>query len=129
MGPLENYSRKTREANFYLILDYVQFINESEPLHKVTYPEIKGTQVYDDDRSSGFSIQWPRFESRLRRMEFEVDKVAAGKISSDYFGFSCNSFHGLLHIQHHPSSWAGTIGQIVADVPSEHSLAPPQETT
>jgi hypothetical protein len=36
------------------------------------------------------------------------------------------SFHRLLHIRHLPSG-AGTIGQIVAHVPSGLSLAPPQE--
>jgi hypothetical protein len=35
--------------------------------------------------------------------------------------------HRLLHT-HHLSSVAGTIGQLVADVPSGLSLTPPQET-
>jgi hypothetical protein len=40
-----------------------------------------------------------------------------------YFSFSCQfSFHRLLHTHHHLSSGAGTIGQIVADVPSGLSL-------
>jgi hypothetical protein len=33
-----------------------------------------------------------------------------------------------LHIHHHLSSGAGTIGQLLADVPSGLSLTPPQET-
>jgi hypothetical protein len=37
------------------------------------------------------------------------------------------SFHRLLHIHHHLSSEAGTIGQLVADVSSGLSLTPPQE--
>jgi hypothetical protein len=46
----------------------------------------------------------------------------------EYFGFPCQLlFHRLLHI-HHLSSGAGTIGQLVADVPSGLSPTPPQET-
>jgi hypothetical protein len=46
---------------------------------------------------------------------------------SEYLGFSCQfSFHRLFHA-HHLSSGAGTVGQIVADVPSGLSLTPPQE--
>jgi hypothetical protein len=53
--------------------------------------------------------------------------VALGQVLSEYFDFFCQfSFHRLLHI-HHPSSGAGTMGQIVADVPSGLSLTPPQE--
>jgi hypothetical protein len=41
---------------------------------------------------------------------FVVDKVALGQVSSEYFGFPCqSSFHQLLHS--HLSSGAGTIGQ------------------
>jgi hypothetical protein len=39
-----------------------------------------------------------------------------------------NSFSAVFHTHHHLSSGAGTIGQIVADVPSGLSFAPPQET-
>jgi hypothetical protein len=43
--------------------------------------------------------------------------------------FPCQfSFHRLLHIKHHLSSGAGTIGQLVADVPSGLSLTPSQVT-
>jgi hypothetical protein len=57
-----------------------------------------------------------------------VDKVALGQVFSEYFGFPCQlSFHRLLH-NHHLSSGAGTIGQIVADVPSGVSLTPRQDT-
>jgi hypothetical protein len=61
---------------------------------------------------------------------FVVDKVALGQVFSEYFGFPCQfSFHRLLHT-HRLSSEAGTIGQILADVPSglKISLTPPQET-
>jgi hypothetical protein len=57
-----------------------------------------------------------------------VDEVALGQVFSEYFRFTCQfSFHRLLHIHHHLSSGAGAIGQIVAAVPSELSLSPPQE--
>jgi hypothetical protein len=48
-------------------------------------------------------------------MGFVVDKVELGQVFFQYFGFSCYSFDLLLHT-HHPSSGAGTVGQIVADV-------------
>jgi hypothetical protein len=51
-----------------------------------------------------------------------------GQVFSAYFGLSCQfSFHRLPHT-HHLLSGAGTIGQLVADVPSGLSLTPPQET-
>jgi hypothetical protein len=50
-----------------------------------------------------------------------------GKVFSEYFGFPYqSSFHRLLHT-HDLSSGAGTICQLVADVPSGVSLTPPQE--
>jgi hypothetical protein len=61
-------------------------------------------------------------------MGFVVDKVALGQVFSEYVGFPCKFlFHRLLHIHHHLSSGAGTIGQLVADVPSGLSLTPHQE--
>jgi hypothetical protein len=58
---------------------------------------------------------------------FVVGKVALGQVFSEYFGLPCQfSFHRLLHT--HLSSGAGTIGQLVADIPSGLSLTPPQET-
>jgi hypothetical protein len=60
-------------------------------------------------------------------MGFVVDKVALRQVSSKYFGFPCQfSLHRLLHI-HHLSSGAGTIGQLVADVPSGLSLTHPKK--
>jgi hypothetical protein len=51
-----------------------------------------------------------------------------GQFFSEYFDFPCQvSFHRLLHT-HHLSSGAGTIGQIVADIPSRLSLTLLQET-
>jgi hypothetical protein len=46
---------------------------------------------------------------------FVVDKVALGKVFSEYFSFSRHSRHQLLYTHHHPSSGAGTMGQIVAN--------------
>jgi hypothetical protein len=61
-------------------------------------------------------------------VEFLVDRVALRQVFSEYVGFSCQfSFHRLLHT-YRLSSGAGTIGQLVADVPSGLSLTPPQET-
>jgi hypothetical protein len=52
--------------------------------------------------------------------------MAPGQVFFQYFGFSCLfSFHQTLHT--HVSSGAGTIGQLVADVPSGHSLPPPPQ--
>jgi hypothetical protein len=50
-----------------------------------------------------------------------------GGVFSEYFGFRSQlSLHRLLHTHHHPSPGAGTIGQIVAYVPSGLSLTAPQ---
>jgi hypothetical protein len=59
-----------------------------------------------------------------------VDKVTLGQIFSEYFGFQCQfSFHRLFNIHHHHlSSGAGTIGQLVTDVPSGLSLTESHET-
>jgi hypothetical protein len=59
---------------------------------------------------------------------FVVDKVEVGQVFSKYFGFHYQfSFHRLFHTHPHLSSGAGTIGQLVDDVPSGLSLTPPQE--
>jgi hypothetical protein len=56
-------------------------------------------------------------------MGFLVDKVALRQVFSKYFGFPWQlSFH-----THHLSSGAGTIGQLVADVPSGLSLTTAQK--
>jgi hypothetical protein len=48
---------------------------------------------------------------------FVVDKVALGQVFSEYFGYRCQfSFHQMFHTP--PSSGAGTVGLLVADVPS-----------
>jgi hypothetical protein len=68
----------------------------------------------------------PRFDPRSGHVGFVVDKVALGQVSSEYFGFPCQfSFHRLPHT--HLSSGAGTIGQLVAHVPSGLRLTAPHE--
>jgi hypothetical protein len=77
---------------------------------------------------AGVPQRRPGFDPRSGHVGFVVDKVALGQVFSEYFGFPSQfSFHWLLHTHHLPSG-AGTIGQILADVPSGLSLTPPQET-
>jgi hypothetical protein len=55
-------------------------------------------------------------------------KVALEQVFSEYFGFPYQfSFHRLLHIHHHQSSRAGTVGQLLADVLSGLSPTALQE--
>jgi hypothetical protein len=78
---------------------------------------------------AGFPPRRPGFESRSGHVGFVVGKMALGKFFYEYLGFPCQfSFRRLLCIHLHLSSGAGTIGQLVADVPSGLSLTPPQET-
>jgi hypothetical protein len=59
---------------------------------------------------------------------FVAVKVILGQVFSEYFGFPCQfSFHRPLHA-HLLSFGAGTIGQLVADIPSGFSLTLSQET-
>jgi hypothetical protein len=47
------------------------------------------------------------------RVGFVVDKLALGRVFSEYFGFPCqSSFHQILHHHNHPGQAA--IGQSVA---------------
>jgi hypothetical protein len=63
---------------------------------------------------AGFPHRRPGFEPRSVHVRFVVDKVALEQVFSEYFGFPCQfSFQRLLH-NHHLSSGAGTIGQLVA---------------
>jgi hypothetical protein len=56
---------------------------------------------------------------------FVVDKAALGQVFSEFFGFLCHfSFHENTPCS---SSEAGTLSQLVADVPSGLSVTPPQE--
>jgi hypothetical protein len=64
-----------------------------------------------------------RIRSRSGYVVFVVDKVALGQVSSEYFGFPCQlSFHQILHPHNLPG--AGTIEQLVTDVPSGPSWTP-----
>jgi hypothetical protein len=64
---------------------------------------------------TGFSPRRPVFETGSSHVGVVVDKVALGQVFSEYFGFPYQfSFHRLLHIHHHISSEAGTVGQLVA---------------
>jgi hypothetical protein len=73
---------------------------------------------------AGFK-QRPIFDPKSGRVEFIEEKVAMGKLFSDYFRFPRKfSFHRLLHTHYHLSSIDSTIDQIVADVPSGLSLTP-----
>jgi hypothetical protein len=66
----------------------------------------------------------PGFEPGSDHVGFVVDHVF-----SEYFGFPCQfAFHRLLH-NHHLSSRAGTIGQLVTDVPRGLSLIPREKNT
>jgi hypothetical protein len=59
---------------------------------------------------------------------FAVEKVELGQVFSEYFDFLCQfSFHRLLHIHHHLSPGAATIGELVADVPGGLSVTPSQK--
>jgi hypothetical protein len=56
---------------------------------------------------------------------FVVSNVALKQVFSEYFGLTHQfSFHRLLHI-YHLSLGSGTIGQLMADVPSRLSLTSP----
>jgi hypothetical protein len=71
---------------------------------------------------AGFSQRLPVFDPRSSHMGFVMNKVALGLVFFEYFGFTCQfSFHRLLHTDY-LSSGAGTIGRLVADVPSGLSL-------
>jgi hypothetical protein len=66
---------------------------------------------------SGLPPQQLGFDPRPGHVAFVGDKVADGKVSSEYFGFPCQfSFHTILHT--HLLSGAGTISQTVAGTSS-----------
>jgi hypothetical protein len=69
-----------------------------------------------------------RLRAQVRSCGICGGQSGTGQVFTEYFGFPSQfSFHRLLHT-HHLSSGAGTVGQLVADVPSGLSLTPPQET-
>jgi hypothetical protein len=66
---------------------------------------------------------WVR--ARVRSCGICGGQSGMGQVFSEYFGFPCQlESHRLLHIHHNLSSGAGTIRQLVADVPSGLSLQP-----
>jgi hypothetical protein len=71
--------------------------------------------VTADTENTAFSIVvfgGPGSSPGLVMWDFVVDKVALGKVFSEYFGFPCqSSFHQLLHEHPHLSSGACTTGQ------------------
>jgi hypothetical protein len=68
------------------------------------------------------------FESWSGQLGFVVDKVELEQVFSEYFGFPRQlSFYRLLQNHHRLSSGAGTVGQLVVDVPNGLSLTPPRE--
>jgi hypothetical protein len=74
------------------------------------------------------SHQFPTAAARDRgNLGFVVEKTALVQVFSGYFDFPCHSFHRLIHT-HHPSSGAGTVGQILADVPIGLILTLTQES-
>jgi hypothetical protein len=74
---------------------------------------------------SGFPPRRYGFDPRLGRVGFMVDTVAMGFFQ--YVGFPCQFlFHQPLHT-HHLSFEAGTVGPLVAEVPSGLRLTPHHE--
>jgi hypothetical protein len=51
-----------------------------------------------------------RVRVRAEHVGFLVDKVALGQVSSEYFGFPCQSFHQFLHHHNHPELAQYAIG-------------------
>jgi hypothetical protein len=50
---------------------------------------------------AGFPSLWPGF-AYGQHVGVVVDKAALGQVSSEYFGFPCQSFHRFLHYHNHP---------------------------
>jgi hypothetical protein len=73
----------------------------------------------------------PWFDIGTGYIGYVMNKTTLGGAATEYFGFPCQvSFHRLFHTHHHhPSSVAGSIGQLVATGPSGlslHSTPPPR---
>jgi hypothetical protein len=50
---------------------------------------------------AGFPPRRPGFASG-QHVGFVVDNATLGQVSSEYFGFPCQSFHQFLHHHNHP---------------------------
>jgi hypothetical protein len=73
---------------------------------------------------AGFKLRQSGFDPGSGQVGFVVDKVALGRVFSDYFCFPCQfSFHQIRHHHNHPGQ--ATIGQSVAAVLSGPSWTPP----
>jgi hypothetical protein len=95
---------------------------QNKRIHTPNIHSLCGIRTHDPSGRASEDSSYPRPRSYCDRL----NKVPLGQVFSEYFGFPCQfSFHRLLHI--HLSSEAGTIGQLGTDVPSGHSLAPPDE--
>jgi hypothetical protein len=62
----------------------------------------------------------PRVRARSGHVEFVVNKVALGQVSSEFFRLPCQYSSSTMR--------ASKTGEIAADISSELSLTPPQET-
>jgi hypothetical protein len=71
---------------------------------------------------ASFPLRRSEFDPRSSHAWFVVDNVALRQGFSEYFCFLCQFTFRLFQTRPHLSSWAGTIGQIVADVTSGLSL-------
>jgi hypothetical protein len=84
--------------------------------------------LYADRAVIRFPPLWPEFDPRFTNVGCMVDKVAPGQVFSEYVGFACQfSFHQMLHTHLLLSTGAGTIEQLVADIPSGLSLTHPKK--
>jgi hypothetical protein len=76
---------------------------------------------------AGFPPRRTGFDPKTDHARIVVNKAALGQVYSESFGFPCQfSVYQMLHTR--LSSAAGTICQLVADIPNGLSLTPPQGT-
>jgi hypothetical protein len=109
--------RKVKQS----IYDILRIIDKSVLLYCKIVPQFRLLVAVFPPRRLGF---W----SRSGHVAFVVAKVTPEQVFSEYFGFPFQFlFHRLFHT-HHLSSFAGTIDQLVFDIPSGLSLTPPRET-
>jgi hypothetical protein len=98
---------------FYLLVSY---------LKRNTY----GITMLHLQLIAGIPPRLPAFDPRSSHVRFMVEKLLLWQTFSGYFGFPYQfSLRRQLHT--HLSSGAGTVGPLVADVPSGLSLTPPHE--
>jgi hypothetical protein len=88
---------------------------------------VKGLAI-DQAVTHRFPTAAARVRTQARSSWICGGQSGTGQIFSVHFGFSCQFSFLPLILTHHLSSWADTIGQLLADVPSGLSVTPPQET-